>query len=401
MSADFRFAPDVEDFRHEVRAFLEDEMAPERVAAQGDDGDLTGLREEFERALLRRAGARGFLGISLPVEWGGGGRPTSFQAAFNLEVAAHDAPLIDTAVTLAAQPLLAWGSPDQRSFFLPRIIAGELIVSIAYTEPDAGSDLGNLSMVAEPDGDGFALRGVKSLVTAAHKADWCLTIARTRPGVPPREGLTMFLLDMKADGLAVRRRATMNRWTLGEIECDGVRVGADAVLGQVNEGWRQLAAAVATEGGGMFHIGFARHLLDTLVAYVRSSHGPSPLAEDPVVRDRVAALHGELDVAERLARRAIWMQDEGQDAMVYAAMSKVCATELLQRLALAATDIAGEDGTLYRPLFGPGSTGSGDGRFAWEYLERVHGTIGGGTNEVKRTLIAQAGLGLPRPPRVA
>jgi 3-oxocholest-4-en-26-oyl-CoA dehydrogenase alpha subunit len=402
MTGDFRFSAEVEAFRSEVRTFLEQEMAPEKVAPHGDDGDLTGLGEEFERALLRRAGARGFLGISLPAEWGGGGRPASFQAAFNLEVAAHDAPLIDTAVTLAAQPLLAWGSPDQQAFFLPRIIAGELIVCIAYTEPDAGSDLGNLSMAAETDGDGFVLSGVKSLVTAAHKADWCLIIARTRPDVPPRDGLTMFLVDMRAEGVIMRRRATMNRWTLGEITCDGVRVGPDAVLGGENEGWRQLAAAVATEGGGMFHIGFARHLFDALVAYVTSSHGGAPLSDDPVIRDRIASLHGEVGAAERLAKRAIWMQENGQDNMVFAAMAKVCATELLQRLALAATDIAGLDGTLYRPLFGPGlSTSSADGRFAWEYLERVHGTIGGGTNEIKRTLVAQAGLGLPRPPRVA
>jgi 3-oxocholest-4-en-26-oyl-CoA dehydrogenase alpha subunit len=402
MTVDFRFSAEVEAFRHEVRTFLEQEMAAEKVTPHGDDGDLTGLGEVFERGLLHRAGARGFLGISLPVEWGGGGRPAAFQAAFNLEVAAHDAPLIDTAVTLAAMPLLAWGTPEQQSFFLPRIIAGEMIVCIAYTEPDAGSDLGNLSMAAQPDGDGFVINGVKSLVTAAHKADWCLTIARTRPGVPPREGLTMFLIDMKTDGLTVRRRTTMNRWTLGEINCDGVRVGREAMLGRENEGWRQLAAAVATEGGGMFHIGFARHLFDRLVTYVTSAHSGAPLAEDPVVAYRVAALHGEVEAAERLAKRAIWMQEIGQDNMVFAAMSKVYATELLQRLALASTDIAGEDGTLYRPLFGPGSsTSTGEGRFAWEYLERVHGTVGGGTNEVKRTLIAQAGLGLPRPPRVA
>jgi alkylation response protein AidB-like acyl-CoA dehydrogenase len=376
-------------------------MASDKVALPGDDRDLTGLSEEFERALLRRAGARGFLGISLPTEWGGGGRPSSFQAVFNLEVAAHDAPLIDTAVTLAAQPLVAWGSPGQRAFLLPRIIAGELIVCIAYTEPDAGSDLGSLSMVAEPDGDGFVLTGVKSLVTAAHKADWCLTVARTRPGVPPREGLTMFLLDMNADGLTVRRRATMNRWTLGEIAFDHVRVGPDAVLGRANEGWQQLAAAVATEGAGMFHIGFARHLLDALVVFVTSTRGGERLSDDPVIRDRIAVLDGDVAAAERLAKRAIWMQENGQDNLVLAAMAKVYATELLQRLAWAATDIAGVDGTLYRPLFGPGSsTSTGDGRFAWEYLERVHGTIGGGTNEIKRTLIAQAGLGLPRPPRV-
>ena len=211
----------------------------------------------------------------------------------------------------------------------------------------------------------------------------------------------MFLLDMRADGLSVRRRPTMNRWTLGEIACNGVRVGPDAVLGRENEGWRQLAAAVATEGAGMFHIGFARHLFDSLVAYVTSAPGAASLSDDPLIRDRIAALHGEIDVAERLAKRAIWMQENGADNVVFAAMAKVYATELLQRLALAATDIAGMDGMLYRPLFGPASsTRSRDGRFAWEYVERVHGTIGGGTNEIKRTLIAQGGLGLPRAPRV-
>jgi alkylation response protein AidB-like acyl-CoA dehydrogenase len=399
MTVDFRFGPDVETFRHEVRTFLDQEMDARAVAHHGDDGDLTGLDEEFERALLRRAGERGFLGISLPTELGGGGRPASFQAAFNLEVAARDAPLIDTAVTLAAQPLLACGSPGQRAFFLPRIIAGELIMCIAYTEPDAGSDLGSLSMVAgsEPDG-GFVLTGVKSLVTAAHKADWCLTIARTTPDVPPRAGLTMFLIDMDTAGLSVRRRRTMNHWTLGEIVCDQVRVAPDAVVGRVNDGWAQLAAAVATEGAGMFHIGFARHLFERLVDFTRSA--PGGLREDPIVRDRLASLRIELGVAERLAKRAIWLQENGEDNVVFAAMGKVYATELLQRLARAATDISGADGTLYRPLFGPGSsTGSGEGRFAWEYLERVHGTIGGGTNEVKRSLIAQAGLGLPRAPR--
>src|ERR1035441_1829405 len=104
------------------------------------------------------------LGIWIPEELGGGGRPASFQAVFNLEVAASDAPLIDTAVTLTSQPLISWGSPTQQAYFLPRIMAGELVTCIAYTEPGAGSDLGSLSMVAEPDGDGFVLTGVKSLV---------------------------------------------------------------------------------------------------------------------------------------------------------------------------------------------------------------------------------------------
>jgi alkylation response protein AidB-like acyl-CoA dehydrogenase len=105
----------------------------------------------------------------------------------------------------------------------------------------------------------------------------------------------------------------------------------------------------------------------------------------------------ELGVAERLARRSVWLEEQGEDTTVVASMGKVVATELLQRLAVAALDIAGPDGSVTRSLFGPGSSSAeGEGRFGWEYLERVHGTLGGGTNEMKRTVIARAGLGLPR-----
>ncbi len=394
---DFRFAPEVEAFRHEVRSFLDEVMAVD-AATCGDDGDLTGLNEDFEASVLRQAGSRGFLGVSLPAELGGGGRPSAFQAAFNLEVATADAPLIDTAVTLTAQPLVAWGSPEQQAYFLPKFMSGELLTCIAYSEPGAGSDLGALAMVAEPDGDGFALSGVKSLVTGSHKAQWCCTIARTTPDVPAKNGLSMFLVDMRSEGLTLRRRRTMNHWTLGELVFDRVRVGPDALLGRRDNGWRQLGAAVATEGGGMFHVGMAHHVLDVLIAYVKDTvEGGQRLADDPVVRDRIAELWIELEVAERLARRFVWTVDSGQDGTVAASMAKVYATELLQRLARTATDIAGMQGSVYRPLFGSGSSASvGDGRFAWEYLERVHGSLGGGTNEVKRTIIARAGLALPR-----
>jgi alkylation response protein AidB-like acyl-CoA dehydrogenase len=396
---DFRFAPEVDAFRGEVRSFLDEEMSSGRSAANGDGRDLTGLTEEFERALLRRAGERGMLGISIPAELGGGGRPASYGAAFNLEVAKHDAPLIDTAITLMAQPLMAWGTPAQQAFFLPAMMAGELTACIAYTEPDAGSDLARLSMMAETDGDDFVLTGVKSQVTGSHKADWCCTIARTRPDGPARDGMSMFLVDMRSGGVSRRRRRTMNGWTLGEIVFDRVRVGPDGLLGRRDNGWRQLIATVGTEGGGMFHIGFAHLVLDRLVASVVGMRQDGlPLADDPVVRDRVAALSIELEVAERLARRAVWMEEQGEDNSVVAAMGKVYATELLQRLARVATDVCGLDGTAYRSLFGPGSSSElGEGRFGWEYLERVHGTIGGGTNELKRTVIARAGLGLPGP----
>ncbi len=191
---DTQFDADVEAFRYEVRAYLADAMRADAVADHADARDLTGLDESFERALHADAGARGYLALTLPVEWGGGGRSPAYRAAFGLEAAAHDAPIIDTALTLGGAPILAHGSPEQRRTLLPAMARGEILLCIAYTEPGAGSDLAAVSTTAhradpaDPESD-WILSGTKHLVTGAHKSDWCIVIARTDPdpAVPARQ----------------------------------------------------------------------------------------------------------------------------------------------------------------------------------------------------------------------
>lgn len=363
----------------------------EGAAGHGDPSDLTGLDEGFERAVLRQAGARGFLGVSLPTAVGGGGRPLTYRAAFELEAAFHDAPLIDTAVTLLGGPLLRFGSPAQHDGLLRRAAAGEVTACIAYTEADAGSDLGAVSTEATlRRGGGFELRGTKVLVTGAHKADWCLTIARTRPGVPAREGLSMLLVDMRTPGVSVRRHPTMNGWTLCDVTFDGAVVPDEGLLGTLHGGWGQLMTAVADETASLFHVGFAERLFAALVDGLRAEGRQ----DDPVVRDRLGDLRARLDAARRLGIRAV-TADGGQGA-VPAAMAKIYATELQQAMTAAAADLVGAAGR-WSPLFDGG--GQPGGRLGYELLERVHGTIGGGTNETKRTLLALKGLGLARPGR--
>jgi 3-oxocholest-4-en-26-oyl-CoA dehydrogenase alpha subunit len=388
---DFRFGGENDTFAAEVRAFLEREMTPERVSPQADPEDLSGLAEPFERALHRAAGDHGYLSTAMPA---------TERARFNFLVAAFDAPLIDTAVTLAGYAITTFASDTQRALFLPRIERGEIEMCIAYTEEHAGSDLGAQKATAVPDGngDGFALSGRKVLVTGAHKADWCVTTARTRVDGPVRDGLSMFLVDMTLPGITVVRRPTMNQWTLDEIVFDGVRLGADALLGEQDAGWRQLLTTVAAERSGMFYLGFARHVLDELVRYVTTTERDGHrLADDPLVRDRVARLDLELAAGLRLGIRTLRGIESGRPDPALPPIAKVYATELLQRLAQAATEIAGHAGQVYAPLFtDPPPRAAAGGRFAWEYLERVHGTIGGGVNEVQRDAIAQLGLGLPR-----
>jgi alkylation response protein AidB-like acyl-CoA dehydrogenase len=368
-------------FADDVRDFLTREMA----AAAADPTDLTGLSESFERTLLRRAGARGYLDLS-----------GESKQTFDYLVAQVDAPLIDTAMTLAGFAVLRFADDAQRERILPRILGGELTLCLAYSERHAGGNLRAITTRAVPDGSvdggvdgGYRLTGHKTLVTGAHKADWCLTLARTGEG----KAMTMFLLPLSTSGVRVHRRRTMNGWDLDEISFDDVALGPDAVLGERDGGWRQLLAGVAAEHSGMFYLGFARHVLDLLVSHVRDHQD---LLDDPLVRDAVAALEIDFAAALRLATAAA----RGERPAVLPSMAKIVATELLQRIAQSATEIAGPAGQVHAPLFSADVPyGAAGGRFAWEYLERVHATIGAGANDLLRDGIAEAGLGLPRAAR--
>ncbi|HQV57984.1 MAG TPA: acyl-CoA dehydrogenase family protein, partial [Ilumatobacteraceae bacterium] len=239
------------DFRSELREFLDQALAD--ASAHRDPTDLTGLAEDYERAMHRAAADRGWLGLR-----------GQDLVAFNTEVARSDAPLIDTAMTLTGSVIAAY-----RPALLPLWQSGQVQACIAYTEADAGSDLATIASTAARDGDGWLLSGTKVLVTGAHKADWCVTVMCTDPASPVGQRMTMFLVAMDTPGVSVQRRETMNGWTLGDIHFGGVRVGGDAVLGEVGAGWRQMLSAVAAERSGAFWLGFAAHSLALLVDHVR------------------------------------------------------------------------------------------------------------------------------------
>jgi len=383
------FDPEADRFRREVCAFLDVEMAADRTAGHEDPTDRTGLDEGFERALLRRAGERGYLGIGLPTDVGGGGRPASFVAAFQYEVAYHHAPLVDTAVTLAAVPVIEFGDPEQRAELLAPMVAGEIEMCIAYTEPGAGNDLTGLASTAVADGDGFVLDGTKTLITGAGRADRCLTVAITDPSVAPRRGMSMFVVDMRAPGVSVIPRPTMARYALWDVHFDGVRLPGRALLGERDRGWAQLARAVEAERNATFSLGWCQRSFDDMVAHLAAD----ARLDDPLVADTVAQLWLDLRAGWRVSLAVL---DPGA-SRVSASIAKVHLTELAQRLAQAATELSGPAGAIEGSAFtSPAPSAAGGGRFCFEFLFRVDGPISVGANELHRTAIAQAGLGLPR-----
>ncbi len=391
MPLDLPLAADLTAFRDRAREFLAAEIAPERVAGHGDPTDLTGFDETFERAHHRAAGAAGFLGVAAPERWGGGGRPGSWASIYMHEAAYADAPSIDTAWMLCGPVVAAFGSDAQRDRWLPRMVAGEMTGCIAYTEPHAGTDLGASSMVAEADGSGWRLTGRKVLVTGGHKADLCITTALTDPAAGARRGMTMFAIELPAEGVRGIRWPTVNRWTLSELEFDAAPVGPDAVLGTVGSGWAQLTGAVAAERSGMAWLGWSARVLEALEAWLRD-RGSIDRSE----REAVARLRVDLDAGARLALRVLAAQDAGQPGIVEGAAAKVYCTELMARLARVGSDLVGLTALEWGPLAAPIPGVPLGGRLGYEVLERIHPTISVGANEVQRDMLARLALDLPR-----
>lgn len=369
-----RLDADLAAWRAEVREFLESEIRPWAMGPYHDPTELTGLTGEFERAHHRRAGERGYLGISMPAEVGGGGRPPSWKAIYDFEAAYHDAPSIDTGVTLCGHALLHHGSSVIRSGELAAMIAGRMTACIAYSEPDAGSDLGALTSQARRDGAVWVLDGVKTLVTGGHRADVCLTLVRTAEG-PPKSSMTMFLVPMDTAGVTVERRPTINGWTLEDVRFEGVRLGDDRVVGEVGAGWGQVLGALGAERAGLAYLGWATRRLEEIVLF----HG-----DDPRVVDLVVA-HGRV---RRASAHVLDLLDRGEPLGHAGSVAKVGATELLQTLARFGAEQLGAWAAARATLLGSGS------RSAYEQLERIHPTIGAGANEVQRDTIARFGLGL-------
>ncbi len=390
---DFSFSPEEQAYQAEVRAFLERELTPQRRREHLDYTDQSWSDEALEREFRRALIESGLMGYSLPEEYGGRGEAGAYNAILAYEMARARAPGVYHSVYIIGPSLIAFGSPEQRRHFLPRIARGEVEFCLGYSEPGAGSDLASLETRAVADGDDFVITGQKAFTTAAHRVEYCWMVARTNPEVPKHKGLSLFIVPMDAPGVTVRPVWTVPGWLHNEVFFDGVRVPKTALVGERDRGWYHLMTALDFERSGFLYYGEAQRLLDELLDYCRIiwRHG-RPLSRDPRVRQKLAQLQIELDTGLRLVKRIIWMQSRGHVPGVEASVNKVWATDLLQRICQQGTAIMGPHGTLM-----PSSPYVfRQGQPAYGYLETLRSTVSVGANETQRTIIAQRGLRMPR-----
>lgn len=379
---DFALTPEQKAFRAEIRAFLVREVPPHRAR---EDGWITGFSPEFSRKL----GARGWIGVTWPKQYGGQEKTYLDRVILTEELLRAGAPVAAHWIgdRQIGPALLAYGSEEQKREILPRITKGELVFCLGMSEPGAGSDLASLRTRAVEDGDDFLITGQKIWTSFAHVADYIYLVARTDPHAPKHKGISEFLVDMKTPGVTVRPLVDLTgEHHFNEVFFDNVRVPKRWLIGEKNRGWYQIAAQLDYERSGIERLLSNYPLFRDVVEYARERG----LVDDPLVRNQLAQMHVELEVGRFLVYKVAWLLTQGGVPNYEAALAKCYCTEVEQRIAQTVSSILGDYALLL-----PGSPAARlGGRAAREYLYAPAYTIQGGTSNVLRNIMAIRGLGL-------
>jgi alkylation response protein AidB-like acyl-CoA dehydrogenase len=376
--------------RQQVQRFLEDERSAGRFEPHCDSWGLG-----FDPGFSKRVAAKGWIGLTLPTEYGGQGKGPIDRLVLTEELLRYGAPcgahwFSDRQV---GPCLLDYGTEEQKKNYLPRICRAEIFFALGLSEPEAGSDLSSVKTMARKDGDHYVISGQKVWTSGAHLMTHIYTLLRTDPDVPKHKGLSEFIVDLKSPGITVQPiMDTTGREHFNEVFFDEVRVPAANLVGTLNNGWRQITAQLDYERSGIERLMGNYPMFDALARYMdgETQHGKA-LGKDPVIKHRMAELTAEFEVGRMLIYRAAWMLEEGIVPNYESAMAKLYATEFQQQLSDAAIMMLGS----YGDLTSGSKIAPMNGLAPAAYLFSPGLSLMAGTSEIMRNLIAQRGLGLP------
>ncbi len=397
---DFEFSPEQLAFLAEVEAFLDDNDDPEVFDVTRENmAQIVDTPER--RAFMATLGEKGWLGITWPRRYGGQEGDGIYEFLLNEALAYRGGPQIGKGVGIIGKTLIAHGSDFLKEKFLPMILRNEVEFAVGYSEPEAGSDAAAMKLRAERterDGvSGWLLNGQKTWTTSAHFAEWYWLGTRTDPD-DKHGGITLMLVPIDQPGIEVRGIWTMGDERTNEVFVTDVFVPDDHVVGEVGKGFTYISQALDLERFTMFTFRPILQRLEVLCEHVRTATRDGvPLRDDPVVRDRIARLATDAEVARVMGLRVVHESVRshatgGPPPTVASSEYKLFATEYSQRLADASMDLAGPGGQLrVRTPEAPMA-----GRAESTYRYTVIDTIGGGSSEIQRNIIARRGLGLPK-----
>jgi alkylation response protein AidB-like acyl-CoA dehydrogenase len=390
---DFRDTPDEATFRTELRdwlaANLPDDWTTRPPAAGRFDVDEA-------RVWSKKLYDAGYVGLTWPKEFGGGGAPYTHQGIYLEETARIGAPdhIGGIGLGMAGPTIIAWGSDEQKKRYLAPLLSGEQVWCQGFSEPGSGSDLAGARTRAELDGDTWIVNGQKVWSSWAHIADWCILVVRTDPDAEKHRGLSYLLVDMHSPGVEVRPlKQITGDPEFNEIFFTDVRVPLESMLGQPGEGWNVAMTTLLHERGTL---GFAltaalERQLNTLVrlAKQRTPDGRVP-ADDPVIRDSIAREWIDLQALRFTNYRSLTSLAKTGVPGPEGSVAKLHWSETNQRLTKFALSLEGLAAQL------DGSGGVWDGFWQYQQLRSRGNTIEAGTSEILRNIIAERVVGLPR-----
>jgi alkylation response protein AidB-like acyl-CoA dehydrogenase len=387
---EIHFSEEDETFRKEVADWMADALSGEFAVVRGrggpgDDGALIEERKAWERKLA----ADGWTCVGWPEEHGGRGLSLSQQVVFYEEYARAGGPgrLNHMGVNLFGPTCIAFGTPEQKARFLPKIVAGEEFWCQGYSEPNAGSDLANVQTRARLEGGEWLIDGQKVWTSWAEWADWCFVVARVDPDSKRHKGLAYLLVPMDQPGVTIRPIAQITGDAeFSEVFYDAARTDAAHIVGAPGEGWKVSMGTLDLERG-VSTIGQQMSFRNELDAIIRIAK-ENGKAEDPLIRQRLADAWMGLEIQRYNALRTL--STSGTELEPAALITKIYWATWHRNLGELAMDVLGSEAEIAESF-----------PYALTPLQRMYlftrsETLYGGSNQVQRNIISERALGLPR-----
>ena len=379
---DFQLSDEHQLIKQTVRAFAEKEIAPRAEAIDADD--------EFPAGLFQRMAALGILGIPFEEAYGGGGGDYISLLVALEEIARASGSLaiiLDAHTSLCSEPIALFGNEAQKKKYLAPLARGEKIGAFGLTEPQAGSDAGATRTTAVRQGGDWVLNGQKVFITNGSVADVLVIAARTDPDGGTR-GISALLVEKGTPGFTVGRnehKMGLRGSVTSQLFFQDCHVPAENLLGKENEGFRQFLTTL--DAGRLaisaMAVGLAQGAFDRAAAYAKERvQFGQPIAQFEAVQWMIAEMATDIDAARMLVQRAAWLKSQGQPFTKEAAMAKLFATEVSERVCYKAIQIHGGYGYVR------------DYAVERMYRDQRLCAIGEGTNEIQRLVIARQVLGL-------
>lgn len=381
-----------EALRDELRTYFAALVTPELRAEGGAEaaGPLT-------RAALLKMGTDGWLGLGWPVEFGGQGRTPIEQQIFIDEAQSSGAPVPLLTINSVAPTLMRFGTPEQKAFFLPRILRGEIQFAIGYSEPGAGTDLAALRTRAEHDGDEWLINGQKIYTSIAEHADYVWLACRTDPDAPRHKGISIIIVPTDTPGFSLTPIHIMGGGRTNATYYDDVRVPAGNLVGDENGGWSLITNQLNHERVAIAPAGWVVRRYTEVLAWARDTQlaDGRRVIDQEWVQVNLARVRARLEYLRLLNWKVAWAATEGAVSPADASATKVFGTEFYLEAYGLLMEVIGPESALRD------STGAGwlRDRLESSYQGTLVLTFGGGTNEVQRDLISMFGLGFPRAKR--